>query len=146
MFSLTYLLYIVVTLAIGLVVARFVYYRKTNDDPGVSEFEKAVWNFIFVTIFYAAAIFFALFFLPTVSSFATPTANQSTEVVLQAVSRNQARMAEELQQFRDVMSFILLMTASYFAGVAGVLWQFQKEKRKSRLGNVVVRPLGLDVD
>jgi len=140
--------YVVLGLTAAVAIVRIVYYFRSRHDPSISDFEKSFRHFMFSSGYYAALVFTSVLYLPTVGIYPSINVQKvSTEVVLQQLIGNQERMGKQLEQIRDIVSFVLLMTAIYLVSFVSILRQLQNERRRSLSQNTgKTRPLGLELD
>ena len=135
--------YIVFVVAAICVAAQIVYHFTSKRDPSISVFEKSLWQFGLATVFFAVLMLVSYVYLPYFFTRTIPVAGQSTEVVLQRLVDNQQRLNQELEDFREVISVVFLLTGLYALSAIKFLTQWRSEEKKSR---VSPRPLGLELD
>jgi Na+-transporting NADH:ubiquinone oxidoreductase subunit NqrE len=140
--------YAVLALAVCTAIVQIVYHFISKRNPLLSQFDKSFRHFVFGTVFYALLVLIALLHLPPVGSDTLTTLGDAPpEIVVQHLVKNQQRLNRELEEFRDVISLVLLTTALYAFAVVGILqrWRTAQKKLLSQ-GAVQTRPLGLEMD
>jgi len=140
------LFYVAVGLTASLGVIRIWCYFKWKKDSSVTDFEKSLWSFVFVTGYFAALAFVWLLYLPMVGFFPKIDPVAPTENVIAQLVINQERLVTKLEQIRDVFYFALLMMCFYLMSVVMIVGQLLNERRKLALKNVKIQTLGLDLD
>ena len=140
--------YVVLALAVCTTIVQIVYHFIAKRNPLISKFDKSFWHFVFGTVFYALLVLIALLHLPPVgSNTVTSIEDDPTEVVVQHLVENQQRLNRELEEFRDVISLVLLTTGLYVFAVVGILQRWRNERKKLlSQGAAQTRPLGLEME
>ena len=135
-------------LAIAAAIVQIVYHFASKRNPLISKFDKSLWHFVCGTLFYALVVLISFLHVPRVGSGAVITArDELTEVVVQNLVKNQQRLNRELEEFRDLVSVVLLMTGLYAFSVVGILQKWRNERKKLlSQSKAQTRPLGLQMD
>jgi amino acid transporter len=139
--------YVVLALAIITAIVQIVYHFISKRNPFISRFDKSFWHFVAGTVFYALLVLIAFLYLPRVGSDRVVTSGEEpTDLVVQGLVKNQQTLNRELDDFRDIVSVVLLMSGLYAFSVVGILQQWRSERKKSLSQDARTRPLGLGVD
>jgi amino acid transporter len=130
-------------LAIIFAVVFAVFYFKLKRDK-VSDFDKSLWHLRLSSYFVVALLFAAMLFLPhAFYRNIDPTSGQDTawrDLIL-----NQQRMAEDLHQFQEILSFVFMMSAAYLVAAASIIGRLYRERRKKDDPRLK-KPLGLETN
>ena len=138
---------IVLALIVCAAIVQIIYYFVSKRNPLITRFEKSLWRFISFSVLYIILIFVSYLHLSTVgTSSLAPPANGSIEVVVQELAKNQQQMKIELEEFREVLLFVLLMTGIYVMSALNILQQLRYERKKSSQQTIKPRPLGLELE
>jgi len=136
---------VVFALAILTAIFQIVYHFISKRNPSISKFDKSFWRFVLGTVFYALLVLVAFLYLPQVGSATIIT--DGDESTVQNLVKNQQKLNRDLEEFRDVVSLVLLMTALYAFSVVAILQQWRNERKKLLARDEApTRPLGLEMD
>ena len=134
---------IVLAWVISALVVEAIYYFTSKR----SGFDRSLGKFRIWTVFYIILIFLSQSYISTSGwSPIDPPLEKPIDVVVQELVKNQQQMKAQLQTFKEVLSFMLMITALYLMFAAGVLQQWRNERSKPSAPPVNPRPLGLDLE
>jgi CHASE3 domain sensor protein len=142
------LLYIVFAWLACFVAVRIGYYFISKRKPSLSEYDKSLGHFAIATVFYIILVFISYIYIGSiVPSFSiTPRADQPIEAVVQELVKNQQEMSQQLRAFKDILSFLLLMTGLHLMSAFSFFQEWRNERKKLSAPPAKTRPLGLDLD
>ena len=134
---------IILVWLISALVAEAVYYftsKRSGLDRRLGKFR--IW-----TVFYIILVFLSYSYISTSHWDSIHLAgDKPVEVVLQELVDNQQKLRVELHRFKEVLSFLLLMTVFYLMFAAGVPQQWRTEHISPSAPPADPRPLGLDLE
>lgn len=134
--------YVFLILAVGFLAFKIYFHSKFKRDTKLSEFDKSLWNFKFVSIFCGVILFVFLIFSPVTGDYSKiRLENSSQETVLQQLVENQQEISNDLKQQERVNFLVFIIAGSYFASLINFLGKLQIERRKGDPNSK--KPLGL---
>ena len=138
-------IYYFIILMLGFVAVRIFYYFKFKRNSQLTEFDKSLFEFKLATIFCGILIYFCVFYLPFTGFHAGSIPNDSQEKVLQHLIENQQEIGKEVDGLRQILYFVMFITAGYFFSVVTFIGKLQKPRQKDLIENdpALKKPLGL---
>ena len=139
---------VALALTIVFVLAQVFYYFRFRRKANVTDIDKNLWQLRLFSAFLAALVFFAMIYLPSTGYYRdidlSPAAR---ETAFQNLVANQQRVGEQLDQLREVLYVVLMMSMIYLFAIGtfiGRIWQ-DRRKRVSANDPAVKKPLGLEL-
>ncbi len=142
------LINIAIALTVVFALVQLFYYFRFKRQDTVTDFDRNLWKVRLLTGFFAAVLFCALAFVPSTGFYPdidlSPTAH---ETAFKTLVTNQEHMGEQLDQMREVLYVLLMMSTMYLLAVGafiGRIWR-DRQKRVSVEDPAVKKPLGLEL-
>jgi hypothetical protein len=142
--------FINVTIALTIVFAlvQVFYYFRFKRKGSFTDLDRNIWKLRLLTGFFAALLFCALAYVPSTGFYRdidlSPTAR---ETAFQSLVTNQQRIGEQLDQMREVLYVVLMMSMMYLVAIGTFIsriWH-DRQKRVSAEEPAVKKPLGLEL-
>lgn len=135
---------LMIVFAVVQVCYHFTFKRKAN----VTDVDKNLWQLRLFSGFLAALIFLAILYLPSTGFYReidlSPAAR---ETAFQNLVYNQQHIGTQLDQLREVLNVVLMMSMIYLFGIGtfiGRVWR-DRQKRASANDPAIKKPLGLEL-
>jgi hypothetical protein len=139
---------IALALTIVFAVVQVCFYFTFKRKANVTDIDKNLWQLRLFSGFLAALIFLAILYLPSTGFYReidlSPAAR---ETAFQDLVYNQQRIGDQLDQLREVLNVVFMMSMFYLFGIGtfiGRVWR-DRQKRASANDPAIKKPLGLEL-
>lgn len=129
-------------------VVQVCFYFSFKRKANVTDVDKNLWQLRLFSGFLAALIFLAMLYLPSTGFYRdidlSPAAR---ETAFQNLVYNQQRIGTQLDQLREVLNVVFMMSTIYLIGIGafiGRVWR-DRQKRASANDPAIKKPLGLEL-
>src|SRR5690349_4511402 len=135
-----------VALMVVCALAQLFYYFRFKRNLNVTEIDKQLWQLRLFSAFLGLLLLMAMFYLPTTGIYRdVDLSPAASEAPLQTIVHNQQRVASELDQMRDVLNVVFMVSGLYLFGIGTFIARVWSDKQKRAAANdpKVQKPLGL---
>jgi amino acid transporter len=138
---------VALALLIVFALTQVFYYFKFKHNVNLTDVDKSLPRLRVFSVLLGTLIFMAMLYLPSTGSYREVDLSPAArETAFQDLVHNQERIGNQLDQFREVLSIVLMISVMYLLGVSifiGHAWK-ERQKRVSDKDPSVKKPLGLE--
>jgi|GEM_PF-5240590 hypothetical protein len=139
---------VALALTIVFALAQAFYYFRFRRKLSVTDVDKNLWQLRLFSLFLVALLFFAMLYLPSTGFYRDiDPSPDARETAFQNLLANQRRIGAELDQMREVLYVVFMMSMMYLVAIGtfiGRIWR-DRQKRGSANDPAVKKPLGLEL-
>jgi hypothetical protein len=140
-------IYVALALVIIFALAQVFYYFKFKRKPNLTDVDKSLWQIRLDSVFLGALLFVAMLYLPTTGFYRDIDISPAgREAAFQNLVHNQQRIGNQLDELREVLYIVFMMSMMYLFGVGTLIRRVWNDRHKHASENdpSVKKPLGLE--